>query len=138
MYNTRLKNNRYMMNCITMLNNPQVVEFVVDTGAIFTCCHYQEIDDSLKEDDFKDAPAKLIGGIVAGSAIRLYECPLKQMTVGNLDLRDQSIWITFDDRLSDNVLGMDILKQILFSSFPDDRKLVLFQDRNEALQYLAG
>ncbi len=36
-YSTNLKDNRYLVRCLTVAENTYVNEFVVDTGAKYTC-----------------------------------------------------------------------------------------------------
>lgn len=43
MYSTKLKDERFIVECITMLKR-------VRTGAKFTCCNYIELDKSLQEE----------------------------------------------------------------------------------------
>ena len=125
MYSTRLRDDRYYVHCVTVLNRPKVMQFLFDTGAKYTCCSFRALDDDLKEEDFSDALTKDLGGFVAGSAMRFYQCQLKQFSIGTIDLGRQSIWITFDKRISDSVLGMDIIKDIAFKNSPGDHVLYL-------------
>lgn len=59
--------------------------------------------------DFADHEVKIIGGFVEGSGVKFYRCRLKQFMIGNIDII-QDIWITFNKRVKETVLGMDILK----------------------------
>ncbi len=43
MYSTKLKDERFIVECITLLKRVRVIQFVVDTGAKFTCCNYKEL-----------------------------------------------------------------------------------------------
>ncbi|MBQ6734329.1 MAG: aspartyl protease family protein [Lachnospiraceae bacterium] len=120
-----------MIDCVAVYSMPQIVTFVLDTGAKYTCCRYEEIDDTLREEDFHTAETKLIGGIVNGPAVRLYACNLHQFSVGNIDLGARKIWISFDERLSDSVLGLDILKHALFLHDPAEKVLSVFESTEE-------
>lgn len=53
---------------------------------------------------------------------------MKQFTIGNIDLGKQDIWITFDERVTDTVLGMDILQQVIFTANPYNRKMYFCKD----------
>ena len=114
MYSTKLKNNRYIVRCIRMAENVKVVRFIVDTGAQYSCANYSLIDDTMREEDFYDCDTKNIRGVIEGDSVKLYKYRLKQFTIGNINMGEQDIWITFDKRVTDTVLGMDILKQITF------------------------
>ncbi len=67
-YSTRLKSDiqRYIAKCIVNNNGPKVVDFVVDTGAKYTCCSFLSIDPKLKECSFEKGEYKLLGGIISG------------------------------------------------------------------------
>lgn len=128
MYSTNLKNNKYLVICFAVLKRVQIVDFIIDTGAIFTCCNYTSLDKSLIEEDFVGSDTKLLGGFVKGSPVKFYKMHLKQFTIGNLDLGEQCIWITFDKRVTDSVLGMDILQQVIFTANPYNKKIYFCKD----------
>lgn len=49
-------------------------------------------------------------------------------------MSEQSIWVTFDPRVTDIVLGMDILKQVIVITNPYDQMIYFcrdFDDYNE-------
>lgn len=54
--------------------------------------------------------SKFIGVLIKGEAVQLYKYQLKQFTIGNIDLGEQYIWITFDERVTDIIWGQDIFK----------------------------
>ena len=95
MYNTSIDKNRFSVKCLTVLNKTYAINnFVVDTGAMITCCKYRFMDKSLQEKDVMSYESKTIGGIVSGSTVKFYKYPLKQFTIGNIDMGQQDIWIT--------------------------------------------
>lgn len=53
---------------------------------------------------------KFLGGFVKGFPVKFYKSNLQQFTIGNIDMGEQDLWITFDMRVTDTVLGMDILQ----------------------------
>lgn len=57
----------------------------------------------------EDCEIKFLGGLVKGSRVKFYKCALKQFTIGSINMGEQGIWITFYERVTDTVLGMDIL-----------------------------
>lgn len=105
--------------------------FVVDTGARFTCCHYTSVDIDIREKDLRMCEIKFLGGFVKGSPVKFYRYGLKQFTVGNIDLGKQNVWVTFDDRVTDTVLGMDILQQVIFAANPYNKKLYFCKDADD-------
>lgn len=109
-------------------------KFIIDTGAKFTCCNYGFIDKSMRESDLSGCDTKLIGGLIKGEFVKFYCYRLKQFSIGNIDMNEQSIWITFDPRVTDIVLGMDILKQVIVITNPYDQMIYFcrdFDDYNE-------
>ena len=108
MYSTSIKQNRCRVECIIVAEDIAVENFVVDTGAMYTCCNYLLVNDKLDETSLKDCETNCIGGLIEGDKVRFYKYALKQFTIGNIDLGEQSIWITFDQRVTDIILGMDI------------------------------
>lgn len=131
MYSTSIKNNRYFIQCITVFDRIRAVKFIVDTGARFTCCTYKALDKYIQESGMYDCERKLLGGFVKGMPVKFYKCRLKQFTIGNIDMGEQDIWITFDMRVTDTVLGMDILQQVIFIANPYNKKIYFCKDRED-------
>lgn len=57
-----------------MIRRVQIIDFIVDTGAMFTCCNYTAFDKNLNEKDFMDNDVKLLGGFVKGAPVKFYFC----------------------------------------------------------------
>lgn len=114
MFSTRLVDNRYYVPCVVLTEVPIVHSFIVDTGAKYTCCSYKSVDMKLREEDFVQAPKKVLGGIVSGAEIQFYAYKCRQFTIGNISMGERILWITFDRLATDDVLGMDILQDITF------------------------
>lgn len=64
----------------------------------------------------------ILSGIVNRVAVRFYRYHLKQFTIGNIDMKGQDIWLTFDERVTDIISGMDILKQVIMITNPYEEK----------------
>ena len=122
------------MECITLLKRVRVIQFVVDTGAKFTCCNYKELNKSLQEEEFSECDVKALGGFIEGDAVKFYRCSLRQFTIGNIDMHIQDIWITFDKQVKEAVLGMDILKQLTFAARADDQTIYFCKDKDDLKQ----
>lgn len=43
MYSTKLKDERFLVECVAFLEGVRVIQYVVDTGTMFTCCNYKVI-----------------------------------------------------------------------------------------------
>lgn len=131
---------RYIVVCLTIHHTIKAVETIIDTGAIYTCYMAHSIDPEMTESDVSDHIHKDFGGFVDGKnrVVRFYQYPLKQFTIGNIDMGAQNVWITFDKRISDNVLGMDILQSIDFLQFRDTGRISFFQNKAELAEYVAN
>lgn len=140
MYNTRLSDNRYTVTCISVINNTKILHFVVDTGAMYTCCNSKYIDTKLTEQSLTDCEIKYIGGFNnedKKNPIKIYRYHLDQFTIGNIDLGERDIWITFENRVDDNVLGMDLLQHVTYLQLADAGSISFFNDRGELLDYVS-
>ncbi len=135
MYNTNIEDNRYFVRCLSVSKCVSSEKFIVDTGAIYTCCHYRAIDKNLKEEQLSGCELKCLCGMVNGIAVKFYKYKLRQFTIGNIDLGEQYIWVTFDERVTDIILGMDILKQIILITNPYDQKIYFCKDANDYEQH---
>lgn len=131
MYSTKLKNERFSVDCIAFLGKVRIVQFVVDTGAMFTCCNYKSFDKNLKEKDLTGCEEKNLGGFVEGIGVKFYKVSLSQFTIGNINLNKQDIWVTFDKRVKETILGMDILQQVIFTANPYNKKIYFCKDSND-------
>ena len=143
MYSTSFDDddNRYIIVCIANETSVAVVDTIVDTGAMRTCYMASDIDPDLTEDQVSNNPQKTILGFTdvesPENGILFYQYPVKQFTIGNIDLGKQDIWITFDERISDNLLGLDILQHITFLQIADSHKLSFFEDMDDFNKYVS-
>ena len=129
---------RYIVVCIANSRIVKLIDTIVDTGAVYTCYMAHTIDPELTEEDFKGNNYKDFGGFVDGKnrMVRFYQYHLKQFTIGNIDMGEQDIWITFDKRISDNVLGMDILQAVDFLQFRNTGRICFFSNEKELVEYV--
>lgn len=133
MYSTKSNENdgRYAVRCLMVSHYVTTERFIVDTGAAYTCCGYTIVNKGLKEAQFVNCESKNLCGIVNGVAIKYYKFRLKQFTIGNIDLKEQDIWITFDSRVTDIILGMDMLKQVIVIMNPYNERIYFCKDRSD-------
>lgn len=136
MYSTKLTNQRYEVECISLSKAPKIRRFIVDTGAMYSCCYYSVIDDDLKELEVSMLKTKFLGGFVSGATVKFYEYPLKQFTIGNINMGACHIWVTFDKRVADKVLGLDILKDVIFLNRPDSGDMCFFANEEDCKGYI--
>lgn len=76
----------------------------------------------------------MIGGFVEGEYLKFYKLPLKQFTIGDINMGEQDIWVTFDEKITDIILGMDILKQVIMITNPYDQKIYFCKDADDYRQ----
>lgn len=133
MYSTNMKNNRYLAECLLVSRTKYVTfeRFVIDTGAKFTCCNYKIVDKALEEKQLSNCEKKLIDGFVKGEYLKFDKFYLHQFTIGNIDMGGQYIWITFDERITDIILGMDILKQVILTTNPYNQRIYFCRDAKD-------
>lgn len=74
MYNTSIKNNKYLAECIMVNRDVNMAKFIVDTGAMFTCCNYKIFDIHLEESELADNEIKALGGFVRSMPVTFYKC----------------------------------------------------------------
>ena len=138
MFSTRLNDRRCTIPCIVLTEAPIIHSFVVDTGAKYTCCSYRNINPELSEQMFTSAPRKCLGGLVEGAGIWFYGYRVNQFTIGNISLGEREIWVTFDRLATDDVLGMDILKDVFFLNVTNRDRLIFSDKADEIREYLAA
>lgn len=136
MYSTKWSSQRYEVECISLSKVIKIQRFIVDTGAMYSCCHYSTIDEKLEESEVSNMNTKLLGGLVSGVAVKFYEYPLKQFTIGNINIGACHIWVTFDKRIIDRVLGLDILKDVIFLNRPDTGEMCFFENEADCKSYI--
>lgn len=136
MYNTKLMNWRYEVECIALSRVIKIQRFIVDTGAMYSCCHYSTIDERLKESEVLNMKTKFFGGLISGVMVKFYEYPLKQFTIGNINMGVRHIWVTFDQRVIDRVLGLDILKDVIFLNRPASGEICFFENETDCEEYI--
>ena len=136
MYNTNanVKDSRYAVRCLSVSDYITSERYVVDTGAVYTCCNYKVVNETLQEKQFENCVFKYFCGIVNGTAIKFYKYQLKQFTVGNIDMGEQIIWITFDKRVTDIILGMDILRDIILITNPYNKRIYFCKDKEDYIE----
>lgn len=128
-YTSKLKDKRFVPVCIVNKNgNFALVDTLFDTGALYTCYNISSL--RLNFGDVKRCKKKHIKGIddKTNSVITLYEYKVTQFTIGNLNLGKQTVWVSPDNSLGNNVLGMDIISRIGFIKKLNEDKLYMYND----------
>ncbi len=112
-------------------------DFIIDTGAPYTSCYYKCVNPMLREQNLVGSyKSSVFGGYVGGVGVVQYLYPVNHFYLGSLDLGKQEVWVTFDKRASANLLGMDLLQQLRFMQCENSKKLLIFRDDNDFIDYL--
>ena len=137
MYYANLRNNRVVVKC-TVLNGEKIkfVSAVYDTGARYSCFSANIIDHSLSEKDVEGAEYKMLAGFIGEEASKFYKYEVQQFAFGNIPLGNQSIWITFDEKVTTNLVGYDIIRQISRMSPANSDKEYFFPSQEEMKEFI--
>lgn len=114
------------------------VSAVYDTGARYTCFRASAIDTGIKEDDCKEFESKYLSGFIGDSFSKFYKYRIDKLAYGTIDLGEQYIWLTFDENVTTNVVGYDIIKQVSRLSIANEDKEMFFGDVSELKQFVNG
>lgn len=63
-YSMCMKNDRYSVKCLIVSQYVASEDFIVDTGARFSCCNYRIVNGKMREDQLNDCETRYIGGFV--------------------------------------------------------------------------
>lgn len=138
MVESTLLNYRYNQNCVIFADIGKDVQFLIDTGACWTTCHYSSINKFWRESDFSEAPYTYFGGYSGERNIgaKHYKYHLNKFQIGDINLGERDIWVTFDKNVNENLLGLDILQYITFVQIAGTGKFVFFKDMKELQNYM--
>ncbi|MCM1106215.1 MAG: hypothetical protein NC355_04645 [Blautia sp.] len=134
MFSVRLNKNRIFVQCFAQ-NLLSVQSFMVDTGALYTCCPSLSLSIRVNENDCKQYDKIVLAGL-DNEPIVYYKFPVDLMCINNIDIGKRDIWVTFDKRVTDMVLGFDILKDISFLFDNQTSYMHFFGSRNELSEYV--
>lgn len=123
MYNMSIDNNRITAQLNLTYNKMfKKVRCVYDTGAMYTAINALSLDfDNSYKDYFRNvAEVKYIGGLIVNKDNKgissdfavYYKLHLNEVSIGNIVLKDVQIWVTFDDNVSNDIIGMDIISRL--------------------------
>ena len=137
MYSVKLKDNRITVQCNVIKNKKiKFIRAVYDTGAKYSCFRASYIDSSRSEDEFVGHEKKLLAGFVGATASKFYRFHVDRLALGNVDLGAQDVWVTFDENVTTNVIGYDVLGQVTRASFANSAVEMFFSSNLELKQYI--
>lgn len=128
---------RYLVTCVADMADIRFATAIFDTGAMYTCFQAKILKPSLKEEDLSSNEYKIIGGFVDSknnkNTVKIYRYKVNKLIMQDITLDNCDIWITFDSRVTDNVIGMDIIQHISFMQYSDSNELKLFKTKEELI-----
>lgn len=138
MYTVKVKDDRMIVTCIynDVINEPAIFKAVFDTGAKYTVIRASSISDELCEENFVNNECKYLSGVVSGVIFKIYKVHLKQMTLHKIDIKEQDIWITFDDSVGNDILGMDVISKVAFYYDNKLQCMNVFEDISDLRHYI--
>lgn len=103
---------KYIKCVLRVENNVNIPEFIVDTGAIYTCCNYNEVIGLINLQELQNCPVKRLAGIDKSAGIKFHKITLDSMSIGGLGIGGVYLWVTTDSKMEKAILGMDILNNL--------------------------
>lgn len=117
------------------------VPFLVDTGSEITSINHALLNRNLNEAILiaKMCETKIVTGILKApdAVIKYYKVPIDLMIFSDMHIKNSYIWVTFNDNVTDSVLGMDILEQLFMFHAPGG-SLLLSSDLDQIRDYING
>lgn len=111
--------------------------FKLDTGSTHTCMNAADLGIFISEDDFNrwhTVEKITAGGIDDDIKIAFYKLQVENFKIGNLDLGSVPIYVTFYEKMTKALLGMNILRLLNISISGDENKVIL-QKTNKLINY---
>lgn len=107
------KDYRKYIKCVLRKGNCMAIpDFIVDTGAIYTCCNYNEVIGLISLDELLACPVKRLAGIDKSAGIEFHRVELNSMSIGALGIGGVYLWVTTDTKMEKAILGMDIVNDL--------------------------
>ena len=137
MYCVNLQDNRVVVKCNVIYDERmKFLSAVYDTGARYTCFRANILNAALHESDFRDAESKFLTGFVGDEASKFYRCTVERFAFGNIDLGQQDVWITFDPRVTTNLVGYDVIRQLTRASIGASDRENFFASEEELKDFV--
>lgn len=117
-YSTELQKNQFNLTCRLFISTKtHTLDFIADTGANFTVIPARELrmPQELEAKFAKSQNYIRLLGLLPSEPTYAYAYVVNHFIVGSVDLGMQVVWVSFDPRMSELLLGMDILQHVNFS-----------------------
>ncbi len=139
MYYANLQDNRVVVRCAVLSEKRiKFISAVYDTGARYTCFCANILNPGLSESDLTGSETKNLAGFISDDASKFYKYDVEQFSFGNIVLGNQTIWITFDERVTTNLVGYDIIRQISRTSIANTDIEYFFATEDELKTYITS
>ena len=112
--------------------------FKYDTGAQITCLRAEELDIDISEQEFVDNfnSIRVEGHGIddASKPVVYYMIQVENFVVSGIDLGSVPIYITFDERVTKSLLGLDLIK-LMNTEFNFDTKEITLSKRQALIDF---
>ena len=134
----KLVRDRVTISCIFNRgeNKKVLLRPVFDTGAMYTLLRASRLGRNLSKSDLDIVDKRVITGFAKDRPFEIYKIKVLQLTVSNISLEEQYVWVTFDDLVSDDVIGFDILKNLNFFYSDIDSTVHIFRTFKDMQDYM--
>lgn len=134
----KLVRNRITISCIINMGEHKrtLLRPVFDTGAMYTLLRASRLGRNLSKSDLDIVDKRVITGFAKDRPFEIYKIKVLQLTVSNISLEGQYIWVTFDDSVVDDVIGFDILKNLNFFYSNADSAIHIFRTFKDMQDYM--
>ena len=154
MFSVKNSGNSYKVKCMLNKDPYSTISFYVDTGSDITVVNGDAlgylVDNNQIINDTPKENIKIIGGIVLDKENNSqYTAIVYKYHVSSFTLHEDvvlygvDIWVVFDKKFTNNLLGVDILHKLLYLNNPMSDSLVFFNTfvdngNKEFVDYLVG
>lgn len=130
--------NRVLLQCNFVGTRFIKFSAIYDTGAEYTCVTAVSLNVKYTENDFKDSETMTVGGLIDSNNVyvKYYKLHVRDFYLGNIHIAGVDIWVTFDDRITDSVVGYDILRRVTRLGIENSNTELFFKDTSELLSYI--
>lgn len=145
MYNMNIKDNRVEVQINHNINGKfSKLLCVFDTGAKFTAI--QDVSIKIRNlnatNIFYTGEDKMLSGFVSSGdrnnklkySILFHKVIVSKLSISNIVFNNIPIWVTFDKRATNDVLGMNIISKLY--TFIGDGEVYITNNRNELIEFM--
>lgn len=111
----------WKLSCVIVGSAPIVEKFLIDTGACNTVIT-EGLQSVLR---LEETGATMIFHSVSGQSIKAYQVQTTQMTIGTVDIGKQKLWVVPGIHGFIGVIGVDLLRKVMFMKISDNNKLIV-------------